>query len=138
MEGLQVIFCVGETKDQRDAEQTHEVLRTQIKNGLADISIEQLEKIILAYEPVWAIGMLEPAGAETAQEAQSFCRKFIAENWEEKVAEKIVIQYGGSVKPDNAKNFLDQPDIDGLLVGGASLSAQDFAKIINCYNSSYV
>ncbi len=138
LDGLQVILCVGETHDQREEGKTHEVLKTQIEEALEGISSEQVESIILAYEPVWAIGSAQPASPETAEEAQAFCRKLVGEKWGEKAADQIVIQYGGSVKSDNAKEFLDQPDVDGLLVGGASLSAQEFAKIINCYNSSYV
>lgn len=138
LDDLEVIFCVGETREQREAEKTHEVLTNQLVEGLEGITSQQLENIILAYEPVWAIGMSQAATSDTAEEAQAFCRKVIGEKWEEKAAERMVIQYGGSVKPDNAKEFLDQPDIDGLLVGGASLSVQDFAKIINSYNSSYV
>ncbi|MBS4170542.1 Triosephosphate isomerase [Neochlamydia sp. AcF95] len=136
-DNLQVIFCVGESKKEREAQQTHEVLARQLKEGLTDISAEQLKHIIIAYEPIWAIGMPQPAGVETAQEAQAFCRQLIKEGWGEKAAEQIIIQYGGAVKPENAKKFLEQPDVDGLLVGGASLSAKDFAQIINCYNSIY-
>lgn len=138
LDNLQVILCIGETRDQREAGKTHEVLAAQIDEGLEGITEEQLERVILAYEPVWAIGMPQPADADTAEEAQAFCRKKIGEKWGEKSAEQMVIQYGGSVKPDNAKEFLDQPDIDGLLVGGASLSVEDFSKIINCYNSTNV
>ena len=138
MDELQVIYCIGETKEQRNAEQTHEVLTTQIKEGLQDITAEQLDHVIIAYEPVWAIGVSKPAEADVAQETQSFCRQLISENWGENAAEKIVLQYGGSVKSENAKEFLDQQDIDGLLVGGASLSAQEFAKIINYNNSSFL
>lgn len=138
LDGLQVILCLGETREERDAGKTHEVLTMQLEEGLDGISAEQLDHIILAYEPVWAIGMAYPASADMSEEAQAFCRKVIGEKLGEKSAEQIVVQYGGSVKPDNAKEFLDQPDIDGLLVGGASLSVQEFSKIINCYNSSYV
>lgn len=133
---LKVIFCIGETKAEREAEQTREVLRKQITEGLADLTTLQFSAITIAYEPVWAIGMSQPATPAVAQESQAFCRQIIQELAGEDVAEAIVIQYGGSVKADNAKEFLDQPDIDGLLVGGASLSAHEFAKIINCYHSS--
>lgn len=136
-EGLQVILCIGETRDQRESNQTHEVLSQQIKEGLSEVEAAQMQNVVIAYEPVWAIGMPQPATPETAEETQAFCRRFVGEVWGEEVAQKIVIQYGGAVKPNNAKEFFDQPDIDGLLVGGASLSAADFAKIINCYNSSY-
>lgn len=140
LEGLQAILCVGETRDQRDAGETHEVLTRQLSEGLDDIASEQIENnsIILAYEPVWAIGVGHSAGADTAEEAQAFCRKWVSEKQGEGAGQQVVILYGGSVSPENAKEFLDQPDIDGLLVGGASLSAQGFAKIINSYNSSYV
>lgn len=138
LDHLQIILCLGETKDQREAGKTHEVLKTQLEEGLQDVAAEQLENIIIAYEPVWAIGMTQPAGPDTTEEAHSFCRSVIREKWGENSADHIVIQYGGSVKPDNAKEFLDLPDVDGLLVGGASLSVQEFAKIINCYHSSYV
>lgn len=137
LDGLQPTLCIGETRDQRDGGKTHEVLTTQLTEGLEGVTSEQIEGIILAYEPVWAIGMAHAAGADTAEEAQAFCRKFVSEKWGEKAAEHIVIQYGGSVKPDVAKEFLDQPDIDGLLVGGSSLSVQEFSKIINSYHSSF-
>jgi triosephosphate isomerase (TIM) len=134
-DGLQVILCVGETKDQREAGKTHEVLTTQLEEGLRDVKLEQLNPLVIAYEPVWAIGMPQPAGADTAEEAQSFCRQLIGEKWGQDLAAQSIILYGGSVKPDNAKDFLEQPDIDGLLVGGASLSVQDFYKIINSYTT---
>jgi triosephosphate isomerase (TIM) len=137
-ENLQVILCIGESREERDSHKTEEVLSLQIEEGLKDIKAEQLDHIVLAYEPVWAIGAVEPATTEVAEETQAFCRKFIGEKWDASAAEKLIIQYGGSVKPDNAKDFLNQSDVDGLLVGGASLSAQEFAKIVNCYNSSYV
>lgn len=138
LDGLQPTLCIGETKEQRDADKTHEVLTTQLTEGLEGITSEQIEQIILAYEPVWAIGMAHSAGPDTAEEAQAFCRRFVSEKWGEKAGEHIIIQYGGSVKSDISKEFLDQPDIDGLLVGGASLSAQEFSKIINSYHTSYV
>lgn len=134
LDGLQVTLCIGESKQDRDAEKTHAVLTHQITECLADLNADQLQRIVLAYEPVWAIGSMLPATPEMAQETQRFCRQLIAEKWDENIAEKIIIQYGGSVKADNAKEFLDQPDIDGLLVGGASLSAPEFSKIINCYH----
>lgn len=138
LDGLQVILCIGETQTDREAGKAHDVLTKQIEESLADISAEQLAHIVLAYEPVWAVGTMQPATPEMAEETQASCRKLIGEKWGENAAEKLIIQYGGSVKADNAKEFLDQPDIDGLLVGGASLSAEEFSKIINCYHASYV
>lgn len=138
LDELEVTLCVGETKEQRDGGKTHEVLKNQIEECLEGISSEHLSQIIIAYEPVWAIGMTHTAGPETSEEAQAFCRRLISEKWGEAAASHIVIQYGGSVKPHNAKEFLDLPDVDGLLVGGASLEVHDFGHIINSYHSTYV
>lgn len=136
-DGLQVILCIGETRNERELNKTEEVLKQQLFECLEGVDAQQLENIILAYEPVWSIGTLLPATAEQAETAQSFCRKLIGEKWGEQMAEKTVIQYGGSVKPNNAKEFLDQPDVDGLLVGGASLSLEEFDKIVNCCTSPH-
>jgi triosephosphate isomerase len=131
IEGLQPILCVGETKEEREQNKTAEVLESQISQSLADLSAEQLASLILAYEPVWAIGTDLAATPEMAQKEHEFCRSIVAKNWGSDFAEHLVIQYGGSVKPDNAKALLEQPDIDGLLVGGASLSVDSFSKIVN-------
>lgn len=138
LDGLQVILCIGETREERDAGKTHEILKTQLEQGLEGVAAEKLEHSIIAYEPVWAIGATQPASSQEAEDAQAFCRQLINEKWGESAAAHVVIQYGGSVKADNAKEFLDQPNIDGLLIGGASLSVQEFSKIISSYNSSYV
>jgi triosephosphate isomerase (TIM) len=130
-EGLKVILCVGETLDQLDQGKTHEVLKEQLLESLAEVSMEQMKSVTLAYEPVWAVGSDCPATPLQAQEAHHFCRDCIAKAWNPEVAEHLVIQYGGSVKPDNAKELMAQKDIDGLLVGGASLSAETFSKIVN-------
>lgn len=130
-ESLQIIFCIGETREDRESGKAHDILVNQIDEGLVDITADQFQHLILAYEPVWAVGSMQPATPEMAEETQLFCRKHLAEKWNQSVADQLVIQYGGSVKADNAKEFLEQPDIDGLLVGGASLSAQEFSKIIN-------
>lgn len=130
-EGLQPVVCIGETLEEREANQTEEVLSRQLLESLADVTDEQLEQLMIAYEPVWAIGSDRPATPEIAQEVQAQCRKKMAQQWGKAVAEKIVIQYGGSVNPENAHALLKQPDIDGLLIGGASLSVATFSEIIN-------
>lgn len=129
--GLQPVLCIGETLQNRESGEVEPALEQQLKKSLAGISSEDLAKMIIAYEPVWAVGTDHPATPEEAEEAHQIIRKIIARDWDPKVAEKIVIQYGGSVKPENAKAFLDRPDIDGLLVGGASLSPDMFSKIVN-------
>lgn len=131
LEGLQVILCIGETKEEREGNNTEEILKTQLKDSLKEVSSEQLSQVILAYEPVWAIGTDLPATPEIAENTHRYCRELVSQVWGEQVGNQIIIQYGGSVKPENAKQFMEQPDIDGLLVGGASLSPETFAKIVN-------
>lgn len=126
---LQPILCVGESPQERQQNKTFEVLETQLKAGLADIAPEQLPNIVVAYEPVWAIGTGETASPAQAQEVHAFIRKYFAGVSEDIPAQMTVI-YGGSVQPDNAASLMDQPDIDGLLVGGASLSAELFTQIL--------
>jgi triosephosphate isomerase len=128
--GLSVIFCVGELLDEREASRTEAVLDTQLTNGLAGIPAEHLGKLVIAYEPVWAIGTGKVATTEQAQEAHAFIRRKIAGQFGENVASSLLIQYGGSVKPDNAAGLLSQPDVDGALVGGASLKADAFLAIV--------
>jgi triosephosphate isomerase len=127
---LKPIFCVGETLDEREKGITMDVVKKQVEEGLKNISDENLSSIIAAYEPVWAIGTGRNATPEQVQEVHSFIRKLIGELFSSKAAEDLVIQYGGSVKPDNAKELLSQPDIDGALVGGACLKADSFIGII--------
>ncbi len=127
---LRPILCVGETLAERDAGQVHEVLTRQLKGSLAGLDAEQMLDTVIAYEPVWAIGTGRTATPEQAQEAHAFIRKTIAGIFDPATAAKVRIQYGGSVKPDNAKELLHQPDIDGALVGGASLEPRSFAKIV--------
>lgn len=127
---LKPIFCVGELLEQREDGTTMEVVNNQILNGLKDITPEQLSEIIIAYEPVWAIGTGKTATPAQAQEVHSAIRELIVENFSEDVADNLVIQYGGSVKPDNAGELLSQKDIDGALVGGACLKADSFLGII--------
>jgi triosephosphate isomerase len=128
--GLQVILCVGETLEERESKRTQAVLNTQITACLAGISSAFLAKMVVAYEPVWAIGTGRNATPEQAQEAHAFLRGRIGELCGKPAAKGLIIQYGGSVKPDNAKSILFQPDVDGALVGGASLKADQFSAII--------
>jgi triosephosphate isomerase len=127
---LRPILCVGETLAERDAGTHHEVLARQLKESLAGLDSEQMLDTVIAYEPVWAIGTGRTASPAQAQEAHAFIRKTLAEMFDAATAAKVRIQYGGSVKPDNAKELLHQPDIDGALVGGASLEPRSFAKIV--------
>ena len=129
--GLLPILCVGELIEQRQDNKTEQVVTAQVKKGLAGISAEDMEKVTLAYEPVWAIGTGLTATPDQAQEVHAFIRKLLSELYNEQLAEKTRIQYGGSAKPDNAAELMAQPDVDGLLVGGASLKADDFVAIIN-------
>ncbi len=128
--GLVAIVCVGELLEQREAGQTLEVIRTQFEGSLAGLSDDQMAKTVIAYEPVWAIGTGKVATPEQAQEVHADLRKIIAGRYNADVAEAVVIQYGGSVKPDNAAELLGQPDIDGALVGGAALKADSFLGIV--------
>ncbi len=129
--GLLPIFCIGETLQERQKEQTFDVLRRQVLHGLQEISLTDPERLVIAYEPVWAIGTGVTATKEQAQEAHRYIRDLLAGLWGSETAEKIRIQYGGSVKPDNVTELMAQDDIDGALVGGASLEADSFARIIN-------
>jgi triosephosphate isomerase len=127
---LKPIFCVGELLEQREDGTTMDVVKNQILNGLKDITPEQLSEIIIAYEPIWAIGTGKTATPEQAQEVHAAIRELIVENFSEDVADNLIIQYGGSVKPDNAGELLSKKDIDGALVGGACLKADSFLGII--------
>jgi len=128
--GLVPIVCVGELLAEREAGQTQKVVATQFDGSLAGLSAEQLASTVIAYEPVWAIGTGKVATPPQAEEVHRDLRKLIADRYNVDVAEAVCIQYGGSVKPDNAAELLAQPDIDGALVGGASLKADDFLGII--------
>jgi len=127
--GLQVVLCVGETEEERENGDTERKLRHQVQEGLARIDEAQLAEIVIAYEPIWAIGTGQVATAEQAQDAIAFVRALVADRSREN-AERTRILYGGSVKPDNAAELLACPDIDGALVGGASLDAGAFAAIV--------
>jgi triosephosphate isomerase len=128
-QGLVPIFCLGEQLSQREAGQTFEVVQRQLKGGLADLTPQQVGSIVIAYEPVWAIGTGKVATTAQAQEVHQFLRNQLREIFGE-VADRVRIQYGGSVKPDNISGLMAQPDIDGALVGGASLDAQVFIKLL--------
>jgi len=130
-EGIFPILCVGETEDERDGGETKTVLERQIGSVLEGLQEEDLRQIVIAYEPVWAIGTGKAATPEMAEDAHVMCRQFLAVKWGEFVADSVPILYGGSVKPENTKELLGQPNISGALVGGASLKAETFAQIIN-------
>ena len=127
---LKPIVCVGETLAQREGNLTQKVLQAQVTGSLNGLSAEQAEETIIAYEPVWAIGTGKTATAAQAQEAHAFIRHLLAKMYDETVARRVRIQYGGSVKPGNARELMSLPDVDGALVGGASLEDRSFADII--------
>ena len=127
--GLQPILCVGETEEERDRGDTERKLRHQVREGLAKIPSERLGEIVIAYEPIWAIGTGRVASIEQAQEAVAFIRALVGDRSQEG-ADSVRVLYGGSVKPDNAAELLALPDVDGALVGGASLEAESFAAIV--------
>jgi triosephosphate isomerase len=129
--GLSAIVCVGETLGEREADMTFPVIETQVKGSLAGFSADLLARVIIAYEPVWAIGTGKTASDAQAQEVHAFIRTLVAKQFGQAAADAIRILYGGSVKPDNVKGLMSQPDIDGALVGGASLKADSFAAIAN-------
>jgi len=128
--GLKPIFCVGELLEEREAEKTTDVVVGQIKKGLGGVSAEQVLTVTVAYEPVWAIGTGKTATSEQAQEVHAMIRGLLAEMYDEATAEQIRIQYGGSAKPSNTAELMANPDVDGLLVGGASLKVDDFSTMI--------
>ena len=128
--GLLPILCVGELLAEREASKTNDVVTRQLENGLAGLSEEKVSAVTIAYEPVWAIGTGLTATPQQAQEVHDFIRKLLAGMYSDELAGGIRIQYGGSAKPDNAADLMAQPDIDGLLVGGASLKADGFLAII--------
>jgi triosephosphate isomerase len=127
---LQPIICVGETLAEREASQMEKVLETQVRGSLTGLSKEQMVETIIAYEPVWAIGTGKTATTAQAQEAHAFIRGLLVKLFDEAMARRVRIQYGGSVKSSNARELMSQPDVDGALVGGASLEAQSFAEIV--------
>jgi triosephosphate isomerase len=131
--GLTPIFCIGEVLAEREAGKQNEVVFAQLAGSLFDLSAEDFSKIILAYEPVWAIGTGKTATGEQAQEIHAYIRSVIAEKYGKEVAENTSILYGGSCKPSNAKELFANPDVDGGLIGGAALKAADFKGIIDAF-----
>lgn len=129
--GLTPIVCVGERLEEREEARTEAVLEKQFAKGLAELSPESFEKIVIAYEPIWAIGTGKTATPEIAEEAHKFLRGLVKAKYGQEAAGSVRILYGGSVKPDNAKALMSQADIDGTLVGGASLDPASFASIVN-------
>lgn len=127
---LKPIVCIGETLAEREAGSTEKVLDTQARGSLAGLTKEQMAETIVAYEPVWAIGTGKTASAAQAQEAHAFIRRLIGKLFDESIARRVRIQYGGSVKPSNARELMGLPDVDGALVGGASLEDRGFADIV--------
>jgi len=133
--GLTVILCIGETLEEREANRTEAILDTQLTGGLAGLTAKDLGRVVIAYEPVWAIGTGRNATPDQAQAAHAFVRRRVGQLCGEAAAQTLVIQYGGSVKPDNAASLLNQPDVDGALVGGASLNADQFLAIVRAAQS---
>lgn len=128
---LKPILCVGETLEQREKNETFAIIETQIRDGLKNVGADQAENTVIAYEPVWAIGTGKTATPEMAQEVHAHIRKLLAQLLGETAANRVRILYGGSMNPANASDLLDQPDIDGGLIGGASLKAKSFAELID-------
>jgi triosephosphate isomerase len=127
---LKPIVCVGETLQEREAGKTEEIIGRQLQGSLAGVSKQQMEETIIAYEPVWAIGTGRNASPKQAQEVHAFIRRTVASLFDEAVAKRVRIQYGGSVKPANARELMSQADVDGALVGGASLEVRSFSDIV--------
>jgi triosephosphate isomerase len=128
--GLEVVLCVGETQEQREAGITNRIVGQQLLSGLEGVTDEELTRITIAYEPVWAIGTGKTATPDDADEVHRFIRSQLAEKYSRQAGEDLVIQYGGSVKPGNATELMAMPNIDGFLVGGASLTADQFIPIV--------
>jgi len=128
--GLTPIACVGEVLEEREGNKTFEVIEKQCTGGFKGLVAEEMEKIIIAYEPVWAIGTGKTATPDQAQEVHCYIRTLVTKMYNDGVAQTVRIQYGGSVKPDNSTELMSQPDIDGALVGGASLQADSFIEIV--------
>ena len=132
---LKPIFCIGETKEEREGEQVFDVIKRQLEQGIFHLSSEDFEKVVLAYEPVWAIGTGLTASPEQAQEVHAFIRESIANKYTQSIADNTSILYGGSCNPSNASVLFSQKDIDGGLIGGASLKSRDFLEIVKAFNT---
>ena len=133
--GLRPIFCIGETKDEREGGKVFDVIKTQLEKGIFHLPSEDFEKVVLAYEPVWAIGTGLTASPEQAQEVHAFIRETVANHYAQKTADETTILYGGSCNPGNANELFSQKDIDGGLIGGASLKSRDFLEIVKVFNT---
>lgn len=129
--GIKPIVCVGETLDERDQNKTKDKIKNQVIKALQNVKNEDIAYIVFAYEPIWAIGTGKTATPQEANEVISYIREIIKELYNEEISEQVRIQYGGSVKPNNATEIMNQEDIDGALVGGASLKPEDFIEIVN-------
>ena len=136
--GLKVMFCIGETLEEREGGAMDEVLTRQVTKGLEGLSAADFENVVIAYEPIWAIGTGVTASPEQAQEAHAFVRSLVAQHFTDDIAQALRIQYGGSMKPENAAELMTKPDVDGGLIGGAALDATSFAKIIKASCSDLV
>ncbi|MGO4888868.1 triose-phosphate isomerase [Anaerobacillus sp. MEB173] len=134
--GLIPIMCCGETLEQREAGQTNDLVKGQVEKGLAGLTEEQAKQVVVAYEPIWAIGTGKSSSAEEANDTCGVIRSVIENVFSKEVAEQVRIQYGGSVKPENIKDYLNQPHIDGALVGGASLDHQSFLQLLEAVNEN--
>lgn len=130
---LRPIFCIGETKDERQAGKQNDVVKAQLEGSVFQLSADEFSKIVIAYEPVWAIGTGLTATSEQAQEIHSFIRQLVAARYGKQVADDTTILYGGSCNPSNARELFGKPDVDGGLIGGASLKANDFVAIIDSF-----
>ena len=128
---IRPIMCVGESLEQRDAGQLFDVVRGQLEKGLEGISAEEMRKVVIAYEPIWAIGTGRTATPEQAEEMCAFIRQTLIDLYDEETADEVILQYGGSVKPANASEIMNMEEIDGALVGGASLKPADLMAIID-------
>lgn len=131
---LKPIFCIGETKEERESNRFFEVIKTQLDEGVFHLSADEFAKVVLAYEPVWAIGTGLTASPEQAQEVHAYIREVIASRYDATVADNTTILYGGSANPSNAATLFAQKDIDGGLIGGASLKSRDFLEIVKVFN----
>jgi len=132
-QGLSPIFCIGESLEQREQDLTFSILETQLKDGLFHVSNEEFERVVIAYEPIWAIGTGKTASSQQAQEVHAFIREQIARHYDAQAADNTTILYGGSCNPGNARELFACPDIDGGLIGGASLKSRDFVDIIKSF-----
>ena len=131
--GLKVIFCIGESLEEREADKQNEVVKAELEGSVFNLTAEEFKNIVIAYEPIWAIGTGKTASAEQAEEIHAYIRSVIAEKYGKEIADDTTILYGGSCKASNAKELFSKPDIDGGLIGGASLKAADFKGIIDAF-----